>query len=57
MRKEIILTKFFSHYARHNSEKLLSRLDLNIPSQDDPLGSYTGNPASGEKPQQDADDL
>ena len=29
----------------------------NFASADDPLGSYTGTPADGGKPVQDADDL
>ena len=43
--------------SRFQSRHLLEKLGLNGASPTDPQGSYTGRPAAGGTPVQDADDL
>ena len=44
-------------YAALKARRLLEQLELKQPSRTDPQGSYTGRPAVGTVPVQDADDL
>ena len=43
--------------AAQKAHRLLEELGLNGASPTDPQGSYTGRPAAGGTPVQDADDL
>lgn len=44
-------------YAALKARRLLEQLELKQTSRTDPQGSYTGRPAVGTVPVQDADDL
>lgn len=37
--------------------KSVKEIIKNFKSSSDPMGSYTGNPADGDRPIQDADDI
>ena len=43
--------------AAQKARRLLEKLGLKETSPTDPQGSYTGRPAKGRRPVQDADDL
>ncbi len=49
-------------YNNHRQRNMRKHIEMAYPddrekAQYDPLGSYTGEPADGEMPTQDADDL